>query len=127
MITVKSECMTNEPCTEYFGYSRFSGSAFNQMLGGLPGLPITLNFDKDNIIGKVKTAINDNGKIIVIGEIKEEYLDEGAYIVPGFKVNKMHEKESNYFIYDDIEPVCCGLTTSPKEIQKLNPMRKIGA
>ena len=124
---VLSDCFVNRPLGQPRQLFAFSSEALAQMVNGLPGLPVTLNFDHDKIIGRIITAELIGDKVIVEADIDLKYLNCGRNIVPAYEVLKIGETDkTDVYEYQDVKPVCCGLTANPIEKDRLEPMAGMG-
>lgn len=116
-IRVESECFAIETCK-----SAFTEKATMQMIKGLPGKEVTLDF-YGAMIGRIVSATVRDGKVIVQADIDDEYLDCGSNIVPAFKGNKVIVREDGITEYQDVEPMLTALTATPLKEDGLSPLK----
>jgi len=73
------------------------------------GVPITINFDRKKIVGKVEKATVADGQLKISGDV---YVDiSGMYLAPGYKLK-------------DFQCVTFGITSSPSDKTLSEIMKK---
>jgi len=80
----------------------FSANNLDQLAKTAPGVPVTVDFDPDQVIGKIISAKVVNGELEIIADIKNIDLTD-QYIVPGYRL-------PNY------DSVTFGLTRDPVDL-----------
>ena len=98
---------------------KFSDEAIKEMAETKTPLPITMNFDPINVIGKVNAlSLKDNklmieGELFNISNLTAETLKK-LFAVPGGKINKFH-KEGKIKVYESISLTSIGITPTPSD------------
>ena len=111
---------TNKAIVENWGgTSRFTNDAITQLAETAHGKPVLFDFDEDVRIGRVVSAKNVNGKLVVTFEIEPDYvIDNKQRLVPGFIVDTYDWDEHKKGILRTIKKaksISYGLTCSPAE------------
>lgn len=112
---------TKEKIVEnHYGTSQFSNKAITQMAKTSIGKPVLLDFDEEKQIGTVISGKNDNGKLVIVFKINNDYIiHEKRRLVPGYITGGgiWTETKNEGFcrLIEKAESHSFGLTFTPKE------------
>ncbi|WP_067986156.1 hypothetical protein [Neptuniibacter pectenicola] len=107
---LKVTIATTDPFENWGKQMAFSVSDLERMASTAEGVPVTVDFNRDRVIGRVFSAEVSEGKLVAEVEIKEKpFGDEPSFVVPATVYS--HEEREHKKLTE------CAITLKP--VQKL--------
>jgi len=109
----------NKAIEDWGGISEYTDNALTELAESAIDKAILIDFDETRQIGKIVSAKNDDGKLVLMVDIENKFIIKPSHrIVPGHYVKSNNWKRSIkgfHRIIESVESTSYGLTHTPCE------------